>query len=202
MLGDRVTQSPRPQLQGLSSSQRAGEAGGGQPVRTAPSTAARPGKLSASSLYPPALKPQDVSSGQTAPSYPSQKAGSLLCLSPPRPWSRPPRMVGAACGPPLPPSAAARPLATPASCTGPLRRSLNSPMPHLFPNHRAATQSGSRSKYRRLDDVACGSHITIHYTGLLPLFPDSLATLQCLSSGLCRSAHSNLILSLSCKNPP
>lgn len=174
MLGRKVTQSPRPQLPGLSSSPWAGEAGGRQPCthRAQHSCKAQGQTLS---ILP--LSPSSKASGP-------KPEGRVSFASLPRrqEWSALPMDHRSHHQP--------RPSA-PASCTGLLQRSLNSPMAHLFPNHKATTQSGSRSKYRRLDDVACGSHITIHNTGLLPLFPDSLATLQCLPSGLGRSAHSN-----------
>lgn len=78
VLGNRITLSPRPRLQGLSSSPWRGEAGAGLPVLTVPRAAARSSlelstgfptanqsgvSNSASSLHSPALKPQGFSFG-------------------------------------------------------------------------------------------------------------------------------------------
>lgn len=202
MLGNRATQSPRPRLQGLSLTLWAGEAGAGPPVLTMPSTASGPSlKLS---IFP--LSPSSKASGLlfgingTQFPKPEGRESPLMPLSRTAtepatksgqrcPWTTAPTT---SCSPgPLPP----QPLALDCS-DGPFT------LPPAPRSSQITKQPLSPEAEAGVEDVACGSHITIHDTVPLPMFPASLATLQSLPSSLCRFAHANLFLSLPCKNPP
>lgn len=78
-------------------------------------------------------------------------------------------MVGAVCGPPLPPSAVAQAL-----CHIGLLHWTALMVPELppAPPSQIMKQPPSLEAEASTEVVACGSHVTIHDTVLLPTFPD------------------------------